>query len=458
MISPSLRATLATLLLAALPVGCLEDPKNPRNAGALSEQATQWLDRSRASFRSADLEDARDAAQSAMASAPESAEVKVHAARVHLARLEFDETKRLLANLQTPEALAIRGRARWYAGELDGAADDLEALLNDPQTKDDWAKTIARLARQGAGRKPFQISGGLLAPVQMQRIQTAHMIVPLEINGEQALALVATGRAEVMLDSATRKEPSWIQLRFGERIEVRDVPALTEDLSGISKEVGAPIKALLGANLLRRLNVTFDFQGDQFVVRTREPPPPPKATRVVLAYAQGGAMVARVAFRTGATEQHPILINTLLPFPAALDDRGFKAGGVEPSALQPIPGDPRKRGAKIPSMRLGAFDFPDVPAVQEQGFSDMQAVTGMDILGALGSGLLGLFRCTLTDSGRVLWVEDNDQVLSTLQSVPPASSAPPPALSALVSPPVLPPPAPSAPPPAPAPAGSSPRR
>ncbi|MCS6899816.1 MAG: hypothetical protein RMJ98_09245, partial [Myxococcales bacterium] len=432
-----LRAVLFSLSLAALPVGCLEDPKIPQNGGALSEQAAKWLERSRASYREADLEDAHDAAQSALNNAPESTEVRVHAARVHLARLEFAEVKRLLLNLQTPEALALRGRARWYAGELEGAADDLEALLTDPQTKDDWAKTIARLARQGAGRIPFQVSGGLLAPVQMQRIRSAHMIVPLEINGESALALVATGRAEVVLDSATRKEPTWVQLRFAERVEVRDVPALVEDLSGLSKEVGAPIKALLGANLLRRLYVTFDFQGEQFVVRTREPPPPPKATRVNLVYAQGGAMVTRAILRSGAREQHPLLINTLLPYPASLDERGLKLGGLEIAGLQPVPGDSRARGGKLPYLRLGAFDLPEVPVIHSPGFADIQAVTGMDILGVIGSGLLGLFRCTLADNGRVLWVEDNDQVLQMLQqtpqaspAVPPVSSAPLPSLSA----------------------------
>lgn len=432
--SSLLRAALAALLIVGLPAGCIEEPKNPSNGSDLSEQASQWLERSRASFRSADLEDARDAAQSALTNAPKSPEVKIQAARVHLARLEFDEVKRLLGDLQTSEALGLRGRARWYAGDLEGAADDLEALLQDPQVKDDWAKTIARLARQGAGRQPFQLSGGLLAPVQMQRIRSAHMIVPVEINGESGLALVATGRAELILDSSTRKDPSWVQLRFAERVTVRDVPALVEDLSGYTKDVGAPIKALLGANLLRRLNVTFDFQGDQFVVRTKEPPPPPKATRVSLAYAQGGAMIARALLRSGSTEAVPLQINTLLPYPAALDERGLKAGGVDLASLQPIPGENRLKGGKLAYLRLGAFDLPDVPVVLGQGFQEMQAVTGMDVLGAVGAGLLGLFRCSLTDGGRVLWIEDNEQILQTIQqnpaqNAPPAASGAPPSLT-----------------------------
>ncbi len=49
---------------------------------------------------------------------------------------------------------------------------------------------------------------------------------------------------------------------------MRDVPALAKDLSGISKQVNAPIKILLGVNLLRHLRPTIDSRkGSQFIVR-----------------------------------------------------------------------------------------------------------------------------------------------------------------------------------------------
>jgi hypothetical protein len=70
----------------------------------------------------------------------------------------------------------------------------------------------------------------------MPRVGTAALIVPLEISGEPALGLIATGTAEVVLDGKGA-EPSWVSLRFGEKIEVRDVPALSKDLSGISRQV-----------------------------------------------------------------------------------------------------------------------------------------------------------------------------------------------------------------------------
>lgn len=406
----SLRTALLSLLIATtvpLSTGCTDSTGKGPNS-ALNEQASKWLERAKASYAKADLDDARDAIQSALSQAPESSEVKEWAGRVYLARLEWDEAVRVLTGVQTPDAHGLKGRAHWYAGELDQAADELELVMQDPSTNDAWAKAISKLARQGHARKPFQVTGGLLAPVQMQRIRSAHLVVPIDINGEPALALVATNKGEVVLDSATRKEPSWVQLRFAERIEVSDVPALVEDLSGISKEVGAPIKALLGVNMLRRLNITFDFLGEQFVVRTREPSPPPKATRVPLAYALGGAMVARASLKGGSTDMTPLLVNTLLPYPLGLDDKGFQLAEVDPSALQVAQGG--QKGKAIPFMRLGAFDLPEVPAIASPSFSGMQAATGMDVNGAIGAGLLALFRCTFTDGGKALWIEDPEQL------------------------------------------------
>src|SRR5437660_1439165 len=84
-----------------------------------------------------------------------------------------------------------------------------------------------------------------------------------DFEGAQVLAMIATATGEVVVDSSSRKEPAWVNLRFGS-MEVKDVPALTQDLSAVSRQLGAPIKALLGVNLLRHMHVTFDRRGDQF--------------------------------------------------------------------------------------------------------------------------------------------------------------------------------------------------
>src|SRR5262249_22575860 len=229
--------------------------------------AEKWFRRAQTNFAEGDFEEAHDSAQKALTMVPEDVEVKTLAGQVALASLDYAETLRLLKGVRTSEAAGLRGRALWYKGDLDAAADELEAMLNDPDVKDDWAKSTAKLARRGQGRTPFGISGSLLAVVEMVHVSpiAPYFVVPLEIDGEAALAMPATGSAEVVLDSATRAEPSWVQLRFAQRLEVHDVPALAQDLSGVSKELGAPIKALIGVNLLRHLNATIDYEGHQFV-------------------------------------------------------------------------------------------------------------------------------------------------------------------------------------------------
>src|SRR5205085_4384296 len=101
-------------------------------------------------------------------------------------------------------------------------------MLKDPSVKDNSARDVAKLARRGHGRHPFAIEGGLVAAVEMPQAGPA-LIVPCELEGERVLAIVATNMGELMIDSSSRKEPAWVNLRFGDRLEVKDVPALTTD-------------------------------------------------------------------------------------------------------------------------------------------------------------------------------------------------------------------------------------
>ena len=332
----------ASALVGWLGCGPAKSPTGP----ARDPLAQKWLDRTKASYASADLDDASDAAKSALQVAPNDVEVKTWAGRVALARLDYAETMRLLKGIETTDARGLRGRAEWYSGDIEKAADELEAMLQDPDVHDGWAKAIAGLARRGVGRKPFTLSGGLLAVSEMPRIpNSTSLLVPIEIDGDPGLAMVATGTAEVTLDSAHRKEPSWVSLRFGGRIEVKDVPAMVQDLSGVSRQMNVPVKALLGVNLLRHLNVTFDYIGGQFIVRTFPPPIPPSATRVPLSYVKGGGMIMRSALSTDkAAPSASLLLDSSMSFPLALDQDGWKKAGTPLTSLVAIPQDPKQIG------------------------------------------------------------------------------------------------------------------
>jgi hypothetical protein len=265
---------------------------------------------------------------------------------------------------------------------------------------------VAQLARGGEGREPFRVTGALLAVVDMPRVPVPTLIVPLELNGEPVLAMVATGTAEVEIDS-TQQKPSWISLRFGRRLEVKDVPALSRDLSGLSRRVGAPIKLLLGVNLLRRLNVTFDFYASQFVVRAFAPPPPPGATALELSYIKGGGMVTRAHLGTEPSAPAvSFLVDTGVVFPLALADSGWQKAGVDPKGFESVSGEANLKQGILPRLTLGAFDLPRVPAVSGLPISDLEQGGGVRLDGVIGSALVAEFRASLVDQGRTLWLEE----------------------------------------------------
>ncbi|MET0596048.1 MAG: hypothetical protein ABW133_25330 [Polyangiaceae bacterium] len=407
-------------------LGCTP-AKAPGVGSSRDPLAQKWLDRAKASYATADLDDASDAAKSALQAAPNDVDVKIWAGRVALARLDYAETMRLLKGVETTAARGLRGRAEWYSGDIEKAADELEAMLQDPEVHDAWAKAIAGLARRGVGRKPFTLNGGMLAVSEMPRIpNSTSLLVPVEIDGDPGLAMVATGTAEVTLDSAHRKEPSWVSLRFGGKIEVRDVPAMVQDLSGISRQMNVPIKALLGINLLRHLNLTFDYIGGQFIVRNFPPPVPPSATRIPLAYVKGGGMIMRSALSADKSAvPASLLLDSSMAYPLALDQDGWKKAGTPLTSLVALPQDSKLKQGLVPLLRLGAFDIPEVPAVYGTPINEIEKGIEVDLDGIVGSGLLAAFRVTLTDGGRAMWLEDVPRDNSAGVAAPPRGEAPP---------------------------------
>jgi hypothetical protein len=400
-----------------------------------SPGATQWLERARASYRGGDFDDAREASRHAIEAAPNDSEARELAARVALVHLEYAEALRLTEGLTSTSAHGIRGRADWFSGDLEHAGDELEAMLADPSVKDDWAHAVAELARRGAGRHPFQMDGASVGEVDMPRALDrvplgAADVVPCELDGERILALVATGSSEVVLDSNSRREPAWVSLRF-DRLEVNDVPALVQDLSPISRQIGVPIKALIGAQLLRHGHATFDRRGDQFIVRRADPSPPPDASRVPLFYLRGGGMLLRAAVTAGDDALVPLLVDSARPFPILLRDSAWTRAGVDVHTLAPVPDAPNLRHGIVPTFRLGGFDLSKTPAIEKADISDITTGLDIDLGGVVGADLLAFFRVTFADDGRFLWLEPDPTLFGA--PPPPAEAAPPPTQAPPVS-------------------------
>jgi hypothetical protein len=215
------------------------------------------------------------------------------------------------------------------------------------------------------------------------------------------------------------REASWVSLRFGGTLEVRDVPAISKDLSGLTKEIGAPIKMLLGVRLLRELRATVDLSGRQFVLRTFEPPPPPHATTVAPVYYRGAAMVLPGAFGTKRTAPSAsLLMNSSMTFPLALDEGGWEKAGKDPTSFVAVPGSADLKHGMVSMLRLGAYEIPNIPGVFGIPVDDLESEIGADLDGMVGSGLVATFRLTFADGGRSLWMEDlPPEVIAAQQAV-----------------------------------------
>ncbi len=393
------------------------------NAPGRSQLADKWLNRAKQSYRSGDAEDASVAIDGALKAAPHDRETRALAARIALAKLDFDEAIKLTEGLQGSDVKGIRGRAFWYAGDIERAADELEEMLKDPTVKDPWARDVSKLARRGHGRHPFAIEG-VVEAVEMPGAGGPALVVPCELDGERILALVATNFGEMMIDSSSRKEPAWVNLRFGERFEVKDVPALTHDLSGISRTLGATIKALLGVNVLRHMHVTFDRRGSQFVVRKNEPAAPPDASKMPIFYARGGAMMMRATINAKDDGNALLFVDTSAFYPLALEDSLLKKSGADLSHFHTEPGAPPSwKMGPLPFFKLGGIDISGFPAVQGAPFNDYKQTFDVDLGGIAGAGLLSVFRVTFADEGKWVWLELDPTMMGMSGPAAPAGPA-----------------------------------
>jgi hypothetical protein len=413
-----------SVVVAATACGDGPDPNAPNR----SQLADKWLARAKQSYRSGDAEDATVAIDGALKAAPRDREARLMAARIALAKLDFEEAVRLTEGIPGSEAKALRGRAFWYSGDIERAADELEDMGRDPAIKDPWARDVAQLARRGHGRHPFSIEGAVVSAIEMPGGEgSPALVVPCELEGERILALVATNFGEVMIDSTSRKEPAWVNLRFGDRFEVKDVPALTHDLSAVSRQLGATIKALLGVNILRHMHVTFDRRGSQFVVRKSEPAPPPDASKMPVFYARGGAMMMRATVSSKEDGQTLLFVDSSAFYPLALDDALLKRSGADLTSFRSQPGAPPSwKMGPLPFFKLGGVDLSQFPAVQGAPFTDYKQTFDVDLGGVAGAGLLSIFRVTFGDQGKWLWLElDPAMTGAGQQQGPPPSAAPP---------------------------------
>jgi hypothetical protein len=71
----------------------------------------------------------------------------------------------------------------------------------------------------------------------------------------------------------------------------------------------------------------------------------------------------------------------------------------------------------VPTLKLGGFDLPKVPAMEGGPLAEVKSAVDVDLGGVVGAGLLSVFRVTLGDAGRWMWIEP-DPALTARPSAP----------------------------------------
>ena len=127
----SLATHSAPLLLGALAAITVIACGGPDANSPRAPLADKWLTRAKAAYRSGDLEDATTSIDAALKASPKDPETRLLGTRIALAKLDYAETLKLSEGLVGSDVKGLRGRAYWYAGDIEKAAeaDRLTAAL-----------------------------------------------------------------------------------------------------------------------------------------------------------------------------------------------------------------------------------------------------------------------------------------------------------------------------------------
>jgi hypothetical protein len=178
---------------------------------------------------------------------------------------------------------------------------------------------------------------------------------------------------------------------------MRDVPAITRDLSPIGEELGVRIDAVLGADVLLRFTTTIDFR-ERWVVLRREgseaAAEAPSAPYAML----GGFLAVEATFDGNVTGW--VTLDTAGLFPLAITDAIVTGLGRDLASLPAAPNAPNDtiKILELERIRIGAVEVQGVPAATGLVPADLTELAGVPISGMVGAGMLGEMRVTFENA------------------------------------------------------------
>jgi len=371
-------------------------PAEPEDIASLSSRA-------RAALEGGDLEAAWRASSRALDLSADDASAQDVAARVALARGDDEGAVRVLRRATAPVLVRLRARARFRRGELAAAAEDL-ASVEDRDPVDGWAVAVLPIARAGSGMELYRLEGA--GETVLPFVPDVPVpVVAIVIDGRTVNALVATSADLTILDDGVR-ESSGIadRLELG-GVSVQRVPVLVRDLDEVSSQVGVPLGAVLGIDLLLRLGATLDGRERRLVLR-RERDDGPMAGAAIPFVTLGGTFLAVRAEVDGRTSGW-LTVDSAGLFPVAVSDVTTAHLRWTADDVTTVPGAPSGRVmlGRIRSLRMAEVELADLPALTGLVPAELPDLAGVPVAGMLGSALWMQLRITLDPRDRSIHVE-----------------------------------------------------
>ena len=367
----------------------------------------------------------------ALAAAPHDAEIREMAARIALVRLDYPEVIRLTEGLNSTAAHGLRGRAFWFSGDLEHAADELEAKLSDPEVKDAWARTSLRSrgGRRGGTRSRWRAASW--PPSRCPAPSTAS-------PSARPTSCPASSMASGSSRSSRRGRASSCSTRTrgaSRRGSTCDSIASRSKTCRPSSRTCRPSPADRRAHQgAHRVAAPAPRprddrpRGDQFVVRRLDATPParrePGSPRLC-ARRRDDAAAPPSPRRDGGRRSRCWSTARVRSRCSCKTPPGRRPG----STSQSLAGDSRRR-------RNQARHGPDLPAGRlrsrrrcppSPGPTSGSSRTGSTSTspGVVGADLLAFFRSTFADEGRFMWIEPDPTLVGPEQRPAPPASAPP---------------------------------
>ncbi len=404
-----IRARRSAVLLCVLAAaGCggrtaVEGGGTEETGNEGGEAAEGRAERARLALVDGDLPLAGRLAAQALQLVPTDPAAREVAARVALAEGRDADAVEVLSGATEQRLVRLRARAHARIGDWEAVAADLGSVA-ESEPADGWAEAVLPLARAASGRTTYELAGAERAALPMDS-RAAVPIVEIAVDGRPVHALVATSADLTIVDDDVRATPGVANAIALGAVEVRSVPVLSRDLDPIGDTLGVPIGAVIGTDLMLRLETTIDGRERWVVFRRAGREASESAARVPFVTFEGTFLAVPVVLNAEA--EGWFTLDTSGVFPVALGPLAIEALGLDPDRLDPAPNAPSDaiRMTELRTVRFGQVEMEAVPGVTGLVPAELSELAGAPISGILGAAMVHQLKLTLDPSARALFVE-----------------------------------------------------